>query len=66
MNEIVYCKKISFDDGRGESISTILGIIKEEDEQFVVIKTGKGNTYRLSRDSIKSIIDTNREFKEEK
>lgn len=59
------CKKIVFETQSGNP-TIILGIIKDETESEIQIKTGSGKIYRINKRFLISITDTEIKFVEEK
>jgi|SaaInlStandDraft_4_1057021.scaffolds.fasta_scaffold438628_1 hypothetical protein len=55
------CKKVKFADG-GDTPSLIYGIIEYEDNVEITVRTGSGKKYRIRKEHIFSIVDTNKEF----
>ena len=58
------CKKVNFRTEEGKCV-TLLGLIEGEDDYLIMFRT-RNNLYRLAKDSIISIKDTNVFFQGEK
>lgn len=55
------CQKIRWTDPERGEVVVLLGIISNEDENFVNFKTAKRN-YTINKSLILSIVDTEEEF----
>lgn len=61
---VEYCKKIRFQSGNNNTISILLGKVTYEDSSEIQVLTGSGKTYRIMKQVLVSIEDTDREFVE--
>jgi len=57
------CKKITYNDFEGNrSPRVLLGRVLSEDDQFINFLTGKGKTYRINKNWVLSIEDSDADF----
>jgi len=56
----LYCKKLVLKLGENVTPTVIFGIIKEEDEKGFTFLTGRGNVYKIHKESDYDIIPTNK------